>query len=485
MSRFAILLMSLGMGLLAVFLGLFLQKTWADEAETLKREAGLLFVNTVQGVQQEVFDQLIVRRIDEKGPGLPDIHFSGALARPVQEEFMDSVRVITFVQTEKFDKRSNDSSSRTDREKFRIALQESNTPGATDMSGALSVIVNLKSGNGQDSICIRPDSLLSLGLLRGKFEQAMQARFPTIGVSVSRPGDMSGKQGFVCGSYSDLVSGERYEASLSGVEYYLLKKVGVSALFALLLFCCMGAAFALIYRSLKQQQRLTELKNDFIRNITPELKTPIATVGVAVEALQRFDALENPERTREYLDISQHELKRLSLLVDKVLRMSLFEKGAPELKPEALDIKDLVQGILSSMKLQFEQRRAQVEFEVSDQAFPLEADRLHLASVVYNLLDNALKYSREVPQIKVSLQQNEHEVQLAVSDRGRGIPAAYTTRIFETFFRVPTGDVHNVKGHGLGLSYVSGVVQRHKGSIAVESQEGEGSTFTITLPKRA
>lgn len=485
MSRFAILLMSLGMGLLAVFLGLFLQKTWADEAETLKREAGLLFVNTVQGVQQEVFDQLIVRRIDDHGPGLPDIHFSNALAHPVQEEQLDSVRVITFVQTEKFDKKNGDSSSWTNREKFRIALRESNTPGATDMSGALSVIVNLKNGNGQDSICIRPDSLLSLSLLRAKFEQAMQARFPTIGVSVCLPGDNAAKQGFVCGSYTDLVSGARYEAVLSGVDYFLLKKVGVSALFALLLFCCMGAAFALIYRSLKQQQRLTELKNDFIRNITHELKTPIATVGVAVEALQRFDALENPERTREYLDISQHELKRLSLLVDKVLRMSLFEKGAPELKPEALDLKDLVQGILSSMKLQFEQRRAQVEFEVAEQAFPLQADRLHLASVVYNLLDNALKYSSEVPQIKVSLQQNEQEVQLSVSDRGRGIPAAYQTRIFETFFRVPTGDVHNVKGHGLGLSYVSGVVQRHQGKIEVESQEGAGSTFTITLPKRA
>ena len=134
---------------------------------------------------------------------------------------------------------------------------------------------------------------------------------------------------------------------------------------------------------------MTELKNDFIQNVTHELKTPIATVGVAIEALQGFDAISSPERTQEYLDISKNELSRLSLLVDKILRTSLFEKNEPVLNLEPLDLKTLTEGILSSMKIQFEKLNATVETEYIGESFMVNGDPLHLSSVVYNLLDNA------------------------------------------------------------------------------------------------
>ncbi|MBK7407092.1 MAG: HAMP domain-containing histidine kinase [Saprospirales bacterium] len=259
-------------------------------------------------------------------------------------------------------------------------------------------------------------------------------------------------------------------------------------LFALLLFASVLLAFYVVYKSLLKQQRLTELKNDFIRNVTHELKTPITTVGVAIEALSDFNVLDHPERTREYLDISKHELNRLSILVDKVLKMSHFEDAEPELKLADFDFKDLIDEVLNSMKLHFEKLGAQVDFQTQGDVFPIEADQAHLTSVVYNLIDNALKYSPGRPVIHIHLSAHGLDYQLTIHDEGIGIPPEYLDRIFDQFFRVPTGDRHNVKGYGLGLSYVASVIRQHHGRIEVESnpdshRDGKGTQFTITLPR--
>jgi len=254
-------------------------------------------------------------------------------------------------------------------------------------------------------------------------------------------------------------------------------------IFSLFLLALSISSYLLIFRSLRQQQRLTALKNDFISNITHELKTPITTVSVALEAMNSFHALNNPTRTREYLNISKSELNRLSILVDKVLKMSIFEDREPRISLESIDLKTLTLEILNSMKLQFEQRRARVKTHFSKSEYSIQADRIHLTSVIYNLLDNALKYSPgPSPVIDVRLQNEQGRVLLLVKDEGIGIPAAYRTRIFDKFFRVPTGDRHDIKGHGLGLSYVASVVEKHGGSIEVSSTEGAGSTFTVILP---
>ena len=268
-----------------------------------------------------------------------------------------------------------------------------------------------------------------------------------------------------------------------GFQYPIFKTLYPEILFALLVLIMIGLSFWLIYRSVLQQKRLITLKNDFISNVTHELKTPIATVVVAIEAMNSFNALDNPARTKEYLDISKNELNRLTLLVDKVLKMAVFEQGNPQLTIETFDLSDLTQEILNSMKLQFERYDAVVSYEKSGENFTINADKTHITSVIYNLIDNALKYGGEKPQINITLQSPFYQFcSFAVSDNGAGIPPQYKDKIFEKFFRIPTGDVHNTKGHGLGLSYIKSVVAQHKGKINVESEEGKGSTFSIFLP---
>jgi two-component system phosphate regulon sensor histidine kinase PhoR len=212
------------------------------------------------------------------------------------------------------------------------------------------------------------------------------------------------------------------------------------------------------------------------------LKTPIATVSVAIEALKSFNAMDNPAKTREYLDISQHELQRLSLLVDKVLKLSMFEKKEIELKIETVDLKLLVEEVAASMRLQLEKHQANLSIRSAGDT-KVQGDRLHFMSVIFNLLDNAIKYSKARPSIEIDIKEAGEKAELSVADNGIGIPAEYKERIFEKFFRIPTGNLHDAKGYGLGLSYVAHVVNKHQGEIHVESQLGTGSRFIIKLPK--
>ena len=276
-----------------------------------------------------------------------------------------------------------------------------------------------------------------------------------------------------------------YKLSIDNTGPYILKKLTSSIIVSVLLIGLTVLSFVLLLRNLMQQRKLTRIKNEFISNITHELKTPIATVSVAIEALKNFNALSDPQRTREYLDISGNELQRLSLLVDKVLKLSMFEKQQIEVREEYFDLRNLIEEVLGSMRLQFEKFRAQVHIVSEGEQFAIKADRLHITSVIFNLLDNALKYSKANPAIEVGLRETETSIVLSVTDNGVGISPEYKKKIFEKFFRVPEGDTHNVKGYGLGLSYVAHVVTEHRGTIELESQPGIGSKFIITLPKPA
>lgn len=273
-----------------------------------------------------------------------------------------------------------------------------------------------------------------------------------------------------------------YEFRLGNSFPYLVRQILQPILFSVLLLAITILSFVMLYRNMRRQQRLAELKNEFISNITHELKTPIATVGVAIEALRNFNAMDNPQRTREYLDISANELQRLSLLVDKVLKLSMFEKKEIDLKYEMLNLRELVQEVVASLRLQIERHQASVTI-TQEGDVTLPADRLHMLSVVFNLLDNALKYTGDNPRIQILLRGKTDEVELIVSDNGIGIPEEYRDKIFEKFFRVPHGDTHDAKGYGLGLSYTAQVVRKHKGSIRVESEAGKGTRFLISLPK--
>ena len=227
-----------------------------------------------------------------------------------------------------------------------------------------------------------------------------------------------------------------YKLELGNAFPYLIKQILLPILFSVFLVGITVFAFVLLYRSLLKQHRLAQMKNDLISNITHELKTPIATVGVAIEALKNFNAIQDPQRTKEYLDISQNELQRLSLLVDKVLKLSMFEKKEIELKYEIFDLREVVNEVVASLRLQIEKYNARVTVEYEGDT-NLKGDRLHLLSVIFNLLDNALKYSKGNAAIQVMLKEENENVMMKVTDNGIGIPAAYKEKVFEKFFRVP------------------------------------------------
>lgn len=276
----------------------------------------------------------------------------------------------------------------------------------------------------------------------------------------------------------------RYAAVLNPVRPLLLREITPQILFSSFLTLLTLASFIVMYRSSRSQQRLMALKNDFISNITHELKTPIATVSVALEALKNFKGIDNPQLTAEYLDIARLELNRLSLLTEKVLTTSLFDEKGIALDIAPVDMEETISAILNSMKLVADKAQATLTFEKSGKDFVVEGSAVHLTNVIHNLLDNALKYSPQKPEVLLSLKESGSMVTIAVTDKGIGIPPEYQSRIFERFFRMPTGDVHNIKGYGLGLSYVEQVIRRLGGTITVASVPGQGSTFTVILPKR-
>lgn len=265
---------------------------------------------------------------------------------------------------------------------------------------------------------------------------------------------------------------------------FIMNEMLPNIIFSVFLLAITLLSFILLYRNLLRQQKLAAMKDDFISNITHELKTPIATVSVAIEALKNFNAMDDVERSKEYLDISSNELQRLSLLVDKVLKLSIFDKKEMIFTNEIFDLNAVTAEVIASMKLQIESCKAEVKLE-SEGKFLVNGDKLHLQSVIYNLLDNALKYRNGHPLIIVKLNREDRKIHLSVSDNGTGIAPEYREKVFEKFFRIPTGNVHNAKGYGLGLNYVKQVIHKLGGEVHLESKLGQGSTFTVVLPEAA
>jgi signal transduction histidine kinase len=253
--------------------------------------------------------------------------------------------------------------------------------------------------------------------------------------------------------------------------------LGGSVLLLALTTCC----FTLMLSTILRQKKLSDVKNDFINNMTHELKTPLATVSAAVEALQNFGALNDPAKTQAYLSISRTELQRLSDLVEKVLNIAADERQPLALRPEPVQPAELVNEIVARHQLQ---AAKPVTFDVqATPAGPVQVDKLHMGNVINNLIDNAIKYSGAAVTITIRSRQDATGWHLSVADDGPGIAPAHQAAVFDQFFRVPTGNLHNVKGFGLGLYYVRQVVERHGGRIAVQSEPGRGSRFAVWIPQ--
>ncbi len=264
---------------------------------------------------------------------------------------------------------------------------------------------------------------------------------------------------------------------------YILKQILPSVLMSTLLFLLVALGFFLLNKSRKEQESISLLKDEFVSNMTHELKTPISTISVALESLSNYGAINDPEKAIEYIDISKHELNRLHILVDKVLKMSRFEDKGMKLDKQTIDVRKLIEEIMVSMQLHFEKHQVEYDILITGESHFVYADRIHLTNVIYNVLDNAVKYSKETPLVSVRVKLDNNEVVLEVEDNGVGIEDEYKAKIFDRFFRVPQKDQHNTKGHGLGLNYVKEVMDKHAGKIELESEVNKGTCIRLIFPK--
>ncbi|KKY62123.1 sensor histidine kinase [Tannerella forsythia] len=253
-----------------------------------------------------------------------------------------------------------------------------------------------------------------------------------------------------------------------------------SVLFSFILMVTFITTIYIIFR----QKRLSEMKNDFVNNMTHELKTPVSTISLAAQMLRDTDITKSPDVFKHISGVINDETKRLGFLVEKVLQMSLFEKQKATLKLKEVDANDLLVGIVSTFALKVDKYGGTIDVDLQAEDSSVYIDEMHITNVLFNLLDNAVKYRRkDVPLELMARTRSENgKLIISIEDNGIGIKKEHLKKVFDRFYRVPTGNVHDVKGFGLGLAYVRKMVEDHGGTIRAEQQQESGTRFIITLP---
>jgi two-component system phosphate regulon sensor histidine kinase PhoR len=264
-------------------------------------------------------------------------------------------------------------------------------------------------------------------------------------------------------------------------QSYLSGKMGVW-LFSSGILLLVFAFFAYTLAVVLKQKRLTEIKTDFINNMTHEFKTPISTISASSDVLLSGALDANPEKRTRYYKMIHDESDRLKLQVEKVLQMAQFDRSEIDLNLVEVDINALITKSIAGVQILLDERKGQITLHLNAEHAMYSVDELHFSNIIRNLLDNAIKYCKQEPHITITTLDTDSGIKVRVADNGIGISAKQQREIFEKFYRVPTGDVHNVKGFGLGLYYVKSLIEAHGGTIRVEST-AEGSTFILWLPK--
>jgi two-component system phosphate regulon sensor histidine kinase PhoR len=264
-------------------------------------------------------------------------------------------------------------------------------------------------------------------------------------------------------------------------EAHLMNQMGIWSFSSIvLLLVILFFAYSLFV--ILKQKRLSEIQKDFINNMTHEFKTPISTIAVSTQVLKNPDIVHHPERLLSYTTIIEKENIRLKHQVERVLQMAKFDKEDIGLKKETVDVHQIIRDAIQNTALSLQEKKGTIHCELGATQHAVSADRLHLTNVLYNLIDNAIKYCVDVPNIVISTENTSKHLCVSVRDNGLGIARENHRKVFQKFYRVPTGNVHDVKGFGLGLHYVKSVVTAHRGSIKLESDLGRGSIFRISLP---
>jgi two-component system phosphate regulon sensor histidine kinase PhoR len=263
---------------------------------------------------------------------------------------------------------------------------------------------------------------------------------------------------------------------------FIWETMGVSLLGSAILLFIMVGCFYIAMMTILKQKKLAEIKNDFINNMTHEFKTPISTISLATQLIQEDVSVVENSTIQRYLGIIKDENVRLGQQVERVLQTAQMEREEIVLKKKHLDMHELIHQVIEMNQPMLMANQGEINTEFSADSSVILIDEVHMSNVINNLIDNAVKYSDKAPRIGIFTDSDHLGFHIQVSDEGIGMSKEFLSQVFDPFYRVPTGNVHNVKGFGLGLSYVKKIVEAHGGTVHVKSQVGKGSTFEITIP---
>jgi two-component system, OmpR family, phosphate regulon sensor histidine kinase PhoR len=454
----------------------WLESVYRDYKNSLKQETRLLFASTVTGM----LDSLVLKEMKPVFiQGVPDTMYLDKFS------FQDTLKNIR-IEVRK-EENKEDTLLIKEQQKIRIFTSGDQISKDSVYKIFRPLIQGIDSLKGENRFTFSMDrQSLDPGQIEKTFNEVLAASGYPLQARVKRFNLMQETEKIPDKAISleeiRIPFGTRIIGYIESYQGFLIQKMLMPVLFALLVLLFISWSMIAMYRNMLKQQRLNLLKNDIISNITHELKTPVSTVSIVLESLENFGVNDKPETRKEYIQIAKNELKRLTAIAENILKSSVLEKEQ-KLSFATLDLDILLEEKIQSFKPILESRAFEFRYIKEGNDFKIKGDSEQLGLVVYNLLDNAVKYSKDDKNIVISLKEKDNKVIIQVMDKGIGIPEAYQKEIFEKFIRVPQQDLHDVKGYGLGLAQVAAIVQAHKGKISLESQVGKGSTFTLQFLK--
>ncbi|MFJ1321764.1 sensor histidine kinase [Capnocytophaga canis] len=276
----------------------------------------------------------------------------------------------------------------------------------------------------------------------------------------------------------------RYELALTFPqrEHYMFSSVIVISSLSMVFMIIIIGVFTITLNQMLTHRRISQIKTDFINNITHEFKTPIATTNLVLDAIKNPMTINNPEKILTYINMLREENKRMHSQVENILQISRIDKGELDLSKEPLDVHLLLEIAIGHVQMMLHERSGMIRTHFEAENSDISANESHFTNVLINIIENAIKYSPNPPDIDIYTENIKNKILIKVKDRGQGMSKQAVKQVFHKFYREHTGDLHNVKGHGLGLAYVKRIVNHHGGTVYVESEKGKGSTFFIKMP---
>lgn len=319
---------------------------------------------------------------------------------------------------------------------------------------------------------------LKSGFEYGVFSNSLETKVHSDDFSVDYPATYS------VPLFVDLAGKSNYQllVNFTGKKEVVLSSVTLMAILSIIFTLIIVIAYSSALSQLIKQRQISQIKTDFINNMTHEFKTPIATINLALDAIKNPKVVNDQEKVKRYLQMIRDENKRMHAQVENVLQISKLEKNELDLKKERFQLHDLIEDAITHVELIVEDRNGYIKSHFGALKSSILGNEDHLTNVIVNILDNAIKYTADEPKIDIYTENVRNSIILKIRDQGSGMSKAVQKKIFEKFYREHTGDIHNVKGHGLGLAYVKRILDDHHATIHVESERGKGSTFIIKLP---